>query len=190
MYKKERFVIGIMLAIIGGTIMITSLVFGIIKFANNRYDDIYTFTVKLTGQKKDSFCGSFFARKKEELSFWLKVPDRRIENRDFQLGINISDREKSIDTSWKNDFKFGYWRNSSGQGQYYHLGTYVFETNFMGSLCYKTSGTWTAPYNGALVVRRKHPMEAPYKDIVFFFTGMLFITLGLEAIAKNKKYVI
>jgi hypothetical protein len=189
MYKKEKLVLGIIVAIFGGTMMITSLVFGIIEIVNSRYDDLYTFTVKLAGQKNDAACGNFLARNKENLSFWLKVPDRRIENKDFQLSVNITDVNKAIDVTWKNDFNFGYWRNSSEQGQYYHLGTYDFKQDFNGSVCYKTSGKWTAPYNGALVIRRVRPIKISFRDLGLCSSGLLLMILGLKAILKNKHYI-
>ncbi len=189
MNTKERIVLGIMAAIFGGTVIITSLVFGIISIANSRYNDIHTFTVTLTGQKEVSACGNFTAKKNEHLSFWLKVPDRRIENRDFQLSVNISDFNKATDTTWKNDFRFNSWRNSSGQGQYYHLGTYDFKNDFTGSICYKNTGKWVAPYNGALVIRRIKPFKMPWRDLGFFLSGLLLFVLGLKTFLKNKKHI-
>lgn len=189
MYRKERIVLGIMAAIFGGTVIITSLVFGIISIANDRYDDLYTFTVRLTGQKDLSPCGYFAARQKEKLSFWLKVTDRRIENRDFQLSVKIIDYNKAIDTTWKNDFRFGSWRNGSNQGQYYHLGTYDFKNDFNGSLYYKNSGKWIAPYNGTLVIRRIKPFKIPWRDLGFFCSGLLLFVLGLKTFLSNKKYI-
>ncbi|MFH1063194.1 MAG: hypothetical protein V1747_09990 [Candidatus Omnitrophota bacterium] len=189
MYIKEKIVFGMLCAIIGGTVMITSLVFGVIQTAHSRYDDLYTFSIKLSGQKKDTACGNFVARKKEHLSFWLKVPDRRIENRDFQLSVNVTDFNKAIDTTWKNDFKLGFWRNSSEQGQYYHLGTYEFKNNFNGSICYKTSGKWIAPYNGALIIRRVKPFKISFPALGFFSAGLLLFSLVLKMFLENKKYI-
>jgi hypothetical protein len=189
MYKKERFVVGIILAIAGGTIMITSAVFGIRQIAQDRYEDLYSFSVKLTGQKKESVCGGFTAKKNEDLSFWLKVPDRRIENSDLQLEINLSDANKVTDVSWKNDFSFGFWRNSSEKGQYYHLGTQHYKSDFTGTVCYMTKGTWKAPYNGALVIRSLKPFNIPFRDLGFFCVGLLLLSVGIKGILKNKNYM-
>ncbi|MBU1086271.1 MAG: hypothetical protein KKD05_01995 [Candidatus Omnitrophica bacterium] len=186
MYKKEKLVLAVIAIIISGTVIITSFVFGIIQIAHSRYDDVYTFTIKLTGQKKDLACGNFIAAQNEHLSFWLKIPDRRIENKDFQLSVNITDNNKAIDTTWKNDFRFGSWRNGTEQGQYYHLGTYDFKSNFNGTVCYKTSGSWIAPYNGALVILRRARFKMPWRDLKFFSFGLLLFALGLKTFLKTK----
>ncbi|MBU1043040.1 MAG: hypothetical protein KJ915_01425 [Candidatus Omnitrophica bacterium] len=188
MYKKEKLVLVVIAIIISSTIMITSLVFGIIQIANSKYDDLYTFTVKLAGQKTDSACGNFIAKKNEHLSFWIKIPDRRVENKDFQLSVNITDFNRAIDTTWKNDFRFGSWRNGTEEGQYYHLGTYDFKSSFNGTLCYKTSGNWIAPYNAALVIRRKARFKMPWRDFKFFNLGLLLFALGLSTFLKNKNF--
>lgn len=169
--------------------MLTSLVFGIMQMAYSRYDDLYVFSIKLSGKRTDTACGNFIAAQNENLSFWLKVPDRRIENKDFQLSVNITDSNKAIDTTWKNNFQFGSWRNSSGQGQYYHLGTYEFKNNFNGTVCYKTSGSWITPYNGALVIRRVKPFKIPLRELGFYSAGLLLFSLVLREFLKNKKFI-
>ncbi|MFH1459572.1 MAG: hypothetical protein ABIG64_04280 [Candidatus Omnitrophota bacterium] len=184
---KERMILGIILTIIGGTILITSLVFGIIKLANGRYEDINIFSARLTAQNKKINAGTFIANANESLSFWLKVPDRRIENRDFLLSVSIEDQNNQALATWMNNFSLGSLRNSSGFGQYYGLGTHYFHNDLVANLTYKIQGQWIAPYKGYLVIRKTRPLKIPTKHILCFTLGIIIIFSGVGIIIKNKK---
>ncbi len=189
MNPKEKFILSIFVVIIGGTLLITSLVFGIISVSGGLYDDVYTFPVQLSLQNEPSIAGTFSARSEEVYSFWLKVPDRRIENKDFQLSVIIDDLASRTQTTWHNDFTFGYVRNSSGQGQYYQLGTHRFNTDFFGSLNYTAYGKWVAPYNAYLVIRKVKSLQWPKVQILLFIIGFIVILQGITSLQKNLKHM-
>ncbi|MCG2712912.1 MAG: hypothetical protein L6416_11405 [Candidatus Omnitrophica bacterium] len=187
MVPKEKFILGIFVTIVGGTLFITSLVFGIISITNGLYEDAYTFPVRLSLKNNQDIAGTFSARTDEVLSFWLKVPDRRIENKDFQLSVIIDDLTSREKTTWHSDFNLGYLRNSSGQGQYYQLGTHRFKKDFYGSLNYIAHGQWVAPYNAYLVIRRVKSLQLPKLHILLFTIGFIMLFQGINSLQKNLK---
>ena len=189
MTPKEKFILGIFVTIAGGTLLITSLVFGIISMTNGLYEDVYTFPVRLSLKNNQDIAGTFNAKADEVFSFWLKVPDRRIENKDFQLSVIIDDLGSRGQTTWHSDFTFGYLRNSSGQGQYYQLGTHRFNKEFFGSLNYIAHGQWVAPYNAYLVIRRVKSLKWPKIQIILFAIGFIVLFQGINSLQKNLKRV-
>lgn len=187
MRDKEKFILSIIITIIGGTIMITSLVFGILKITNGLYEDVFKYPVKLSLKNATETAGRFNAKTDEILSFWLKVPDRRIENQDFKLLVKINDPATNTSTSWKHDFNFGYLRNSSNEGQYYQIGTHRFLKPFNGNIDYISQGSWVPPYNAYLVVRRVKALKLPKIEIILFMIGIIIVLKGAGYIQKNMK---
>lgn len=184
---KEKFILGIFITIGGGTLLITSLVFGIFSISNGLYEDVYTFPVLLSLKNDQAIAGTFSAQMDDVYSFWLKVPDRRIENKNFQFSAIIDDLSSDTKTTWENDFSFGYLRNSSGQGQYYQLGTHRFNKPFYGSLNYISYGKWVAPYNAYLVIRKVKSLQWPKVHILFFLAGFISIFIGISSLQRNLK---
>ena len=187
MRPKEKFILGTFITIAGGTLLITSLVFGIISITSGLYEDVYTYPVLLSVKNQQDIAGTFSAQEDQILSFWLKVPDRRIENKNFKLSINIEGYITHSQKSWQSDFTFGYLRNSSGQGQYYQLGTHRFSKDFYGSLSYTAHGKWVAPYNAYLVVRKIKSLQWPKIQTLFFALGFLVLLLGINIIGRYMK---
>ena len=187
MTPKEKFILAIFVTIAGGTLLITSLVFGIFSISNGLHEDVHTFPIRLSVKNTENAAGTFRARKDEVFSFWLKVPDRRIENKNFQLKVIIDDLTSPAQTTWQSDFTFGYLRSSSWQGQYYQLGTHRFNSDFLGSLNYTANGKWLAPYNAYLVIRRVKSLKWPKLHLILFVIGFIAIFQGTNFLQKNLK---
>ncbi|MBI4845699.1 MAG: hypothetical protein HY810_04395 [Candidatus Omnitrophica bacterium] len=184
---KKKIIIGILLIIIGGTVVITNMVFGINRLISNLYEDCYVFPMRLSNQKQKAFCGIFNAKQGELLSFWLKVPDRRIENKDFDLVISLYDDKDNLVKTIPNSFNHGYFRNGSRLGQYYLLGSHQILNEFDGSLKYISSGNWVAPYNGYLVIRKTKPLFAPIQEILLCLLGVFIAWAGINLAQRNKR---
>lgn len=189
MSPREKFILGIFVTVAGGTLLITSLVFGIIYITNGLYEDVYTFPARLSLTNGQDIAGTFRAEKDQLFSFWLKVPDRRIENKNFQLSVIIDDLASRAQTTWNTDFTFGYLRNSSGQGQYYQLGTYRFNNEFYGTLKYIAQGEWVAPYNAYLVIRKVKSLNWPKLHILLFLIGFILVFQGINSLQRNLRCI-
>lgn len=188
--NKTKFTSGVLLAVIGGIISITSMVSGIIYIAGGLYKDINTFPLKLSDSEaplQEAFRTPDFPVKSNNLiSVWLKVPDRKIENKDFSITGSIREKTGKVITDFDENFKFGYFRNSYGEGQYYRLCKHYFEIDSEVYLSYTTSGEWTPPYKVALVVRQSKSFSIPMKEIVFFIIGIFILITGIGSIVKNR----
>ncbi len=183
--NKLKFIVGIFIIIFGGIIMIISLVFGIVHIAEGLYKDVYAFPVSLSISPENSKTDSFTAKKGDEFSVWLKVPDRRIENKDFKMSGFFVNQKAEVISEFKENFKFGYLRNSFGRGQYYKLGVYSFERDFQGWISYTIRGKWSPSYNGFLVIRRRKSFSFPVRETGVFVAGILLLIIGVGTVGKN-----
>ena len=168
--------------------MLVSMIFGIIYFAGAMYEDIHAFPAKLSFPSEIMETASFTAIAEDDLSIWLKLSDRQIENKDFTLQVLFLEEKGKTIADINKNFRFGYIRNSSGRGQYYKLSNHNFKNDFTGFLSYKTSGTWIPPYDGLLVIRRQNSIPLPLKHIGIFVAGFFILITGIGSIAKNKKH--
>ncbi|MBU4304297.1 MAG: hypothetical protein KJ893_01515 [Candidatus Omnitrophica bacterium] len=184
---QEKFIVAMLLIIISGTMMITSLVFGLTRFANGLYEDIYIFPARFSKLKDMETAGMFTAKKGGNLSFWLKVPDRRIENKNFSFEAAIFDHKGMKRVSYRTDFNYNQIRNNSGVGQYYLLGIHYFQSDFNGAIKYISSGIWLAPYNGSIVIRKSTLGSFPLKEFGFCVLGFLLCLKGIKIVKKCKE---
>jgi len=167
--------------------MITSLVFGIISITTGLYEDVYSFPLRLSSICTNQTAGSFNAEPDELFSFWIKLPDRRIENKDFQITTTICNSSLDKIITWKNDFKSSYLRSSSSQGQYYQLGSCRFHQKFRGFLKYSTNGSWIAPYNAHLVIRKIKSFRMPRFEMIALILGIIVLFQGINLMQQNFK---
>jgi len=177
--RGKKIISGIILLIIGGTMLITSLVFGIMEFINGKYAILYSFPISLSTLVHEKTAGIVAVPSRTLLSIWLRVPDCRIENRDFQLAVRIIDSKSQDIIAWKNIFSSNMIRNNDAEGQYYLLGMHYFNKNFLGEIQYYGKGSWVAPYNGTLVVREPRTFSMPLKKIIFLAAGIVLLAGGL-----------
>lgn len=184
---QEKFIVAIIMSIIGGTMMITSLVFGLTRFSDGLHEDIYIFPARLSKLKDMETAGLFTAKKGENLSFWLKVPDRRIENKNFSFEISIFNQKGNKKISYRTDFNYKHIRNNTGVGQYYLLGTHYFQKRFEGLIKYVSSGMFLSPYNGSIVIRKTTTGTFPFTEFGFCVLGFLLCLNGIKTIEKYKE---
>lgn len=183
--NKTKVILGILITVAGGIIMITSMVFAIIHFAGSLYKDIHTFDIMLRSAPVSATTTGFSIEEESDLSIWLKLPDRRIENKDFEIAVFLIGQNDVVVAELNEDFGFGYFRNSSGTGQYYKIGEHTFPSGFNGSLRYETKGTWVPPFNGELVLRQSSTASLPIRKIGLFVLGLFVLIVGIGTIAKN-----
>jgi len=185
--NRAKVTLGILITVAGGIIMVTSMVFAIIHFSGNLYEDIQTFNINLRTSSAPSTTTEFSIKEGKDISLWLKLPNRQIENKNFVIDISFIYGNDMVETKFNEDFSSGYFRNSSGKGQYYKIGKHLFRNSFNGYLSYKTKGKWVAPFRGALVLREDPASSFPIKQIGLFIIGIFVLVVGICTIAKNSK---
>jgi len=183
--KKGKLILGIIITIIGGVTILKGMISGIYYFSGSLYENIQQFPINLS---KASITDFFNANSDDDLSIWLKVPDRQIENKDITVIVEIIERHNNkLLSSYEEDFNFGYFRNSDGHGQYYKIGSYTFNNDIEGYLKYMKQGTWKIPYNGELVLRKSNFSFSFgfFKQIIFIAIGIVILIIGIGTIIKN-----
>lgn len=167
--------------------MIANMVAIIQHFAGTLYEDVQEFPLSWSQTDSiESRTRDFTITNKNDLSFWLKMPDRQIENKDVTLQVSLVDAGGRILTEVGEDFRIGYLRNSFGRGQYYKLGAYRFPADFKGYLRYDIGSGWVPPsHNGLLVLRRSQPFSLPIRPILIFLAGILVLVTGIGTIVRQ-----
>lgn len=183
--NKAKFTSGIVIALLGGAIMLFSMLSAIIHLTGKLYKDIRTFNINLQASRTSSVTAKFSIEKEKALSLWLKLPNRQIENKDFKIDVFLIGENDALDAKFGEDFKLGYFRNSSGKGQYYKLGSHSFPSGFNGYLRYEAKGKWAPPFKGELVLRESSASSFPVEQIKLFVAGILGLVIGISTIVKN-----
>ena len=166
--------------------MLFSMVSATIQVAGNLYEDIRTLNIDWPDSPTSSVTPKFSLVEEEPLSLWLRLPDRKIENKAFAIGVSLVGDDDLVEAEFNEDFEFGYSRNGSGKGQYYKLGSYSFPGGFNGYFRYETTGQWVPPSSGQLVLRRSSGFSIPLKQIGLFVVGIFVLLVGIGTIAKNR----
>ena len=187
--NKAKFILGIFITILGGAIMIFSMVSAIMHFVGSLHEDICIFNINLQDSPTSSATSKFYIEEEKNLSLWLKLPNRRIENKEFEIDVSLVGENDIVDAKFNEDFRFGYFRNSSGRGQYYKLGKHSFRSGFNGYFRYETKGKWVPPFNGQLVLRQSSASSFPVKQIGLFVIGIFVLVVGVGTIVKNRRIV-
>lgn len=187
--NRTKVILGILITVAGGIIMVTSMVFTIIHFAGSLYEDIHTFDINLQASSTPSRTTGFSIEAEKDLSLWLKLPNRQIENKGFEIDVFVIGKNDIVTAKFNEDFKFGYFRNSSGKGQYYKIGEHSFRSGFNGYLRYETKGKWIPPFKGKLVLRQRSTSSFPTKQIGLFVLGIFLLVVGIGTIVKNSRVI-
>ncbi|MCA9402667.1 MAG: hypothetical protein KC897_02700 [Candidatus Omnitrophica bacterium] len=178
---------GIALIIVSSFITIYGLVGGISQISGQIYRDDLVYPVSLHNPGKELQTALLSVDRNETRSFWLRVPDRRIENRDMQFQLRLIDGAGNAVADWSEDFRSGYLRNSTGRRHYYRIGQHDFTAGFTGYFRYATGGSWRPTYNGVLVLRDKGQGAVPYKFLGVIGVGVMILIIGLRQLPTSIK---
>ena len=184
--NNMKTILGILVTIAGGVVMVTCMVFAIIHVAGSLYEDVHSFDVVLPVSPESSATPLFSIKAGKLLSLWLKTPDRQIENKAFEINVSLLNENGDAQADFNEDFKFGFLRNSAGNGQFYRLGEYRFDDSFNGYFRYEVVGNWRPQYKTSLVLRETKSVAMPVKQIGGFVLGVFVLITGIGTIAKNR----
>ena len=176
---------GIATVILASLIALYGLIGGISYYAGNTYGDEVAFPVTLRRKNVVMPTAPYGVAEQVQRSVWLKVPDRQIENKDFQILVRIIDRQGETLAEMEENFRMGYLRSSAGDQQYYRLDGVEFPAGFSGYLQYVTSGEWEAPYDGTLVLRYRRKSTHPFKYGLVLAVGVMILMIGLRQIPQG-----
>lgn len=184
--NKSKFILTIAFTILGGALMLESMISGIFHFTGNLYEDFKVFGLGLQAPQAPIKTSFFYAQEGQILSVWLRFSSRRIENQNLKIAVSLIDEDENRVWEFWKDFRFDHFRNSAGKVKYFKLGDNAFKKEFRGYLQYELNGTWTPATTSALVLRISQPVPLPLKQIGFFVVGLFVLIVGLEAISQAR----
>ena len=185
--NKSKYILGIAITILGGSIVLESMISGIFHFTEKLYEDFKTYNIELQALQ-DPIKTSFFSVEEGQLfSVWLRCSTIQVENKNLKIAVSLIDEDGNIIREIQKDFRFGYFRDSAENIRYFKLGEYYFRKEFRGYLQYELDGTWTSTVTSALIVRISPPALLPLRQIGFFVVGIFALIVGIETIVKNSK---
>jgi hypothetical protein len=185
--NKSKIILGIALTILGGFIMLESIISGGSHFTEKLNEDFQVYNIELQASQAPRKTSFFSAEKDQLFSVWLRYSNRQMRNKNINIAASIVDEDENIITEFREDLQFGPFRNSSKKIRYYKLGAYDFKKEFRGYIQYELAGTWPPSETSALVLRKSPPLRLPLKQIGFFAVGIFALIVGLETISKNSK---
>lgn len=179
---------GIALIIISALITIYGIVGGVSQISAHKYRDDVVFPVTLQSPQRELQTAIFTAGADETRSFWLRYPNRRLENKDLQFRLRVVDVNGKALAEWNQDFRAGYLRDSAGRWQYYKIGQQAFGAGFKGYFHYMTAGSWRPQSDGVLVLRDKGEGAVPFKYLAVIGVGVMILVIGFRQlpVAKSK----
>lgn len=185
--NRPKLILGIAITLLGGSVMLESMLSGIFLFTGKYYGDFKTHSIELQ-ESQTPMERSFISVEEDQLlSVWLKYSDRQIDNKDFKIAVFLIDEDGNIVQKFEKDFRFGRFRNNIKKVRYNKLGDFHSSKEFRGYLRYELDGTWTPTKTSALVIRKSPPVILPFKQIGFFLAGIISLIAGIETIASNYK---
>lgn len=187
MQYKNKFIAGIFIIILGSGIMLFTMIQIIILSAGYLYKNVQEFPVTFVSDETPGQTPNFTLPVGGPFSVWLRLPDRKIENKNIIFSVYLMTSEGQTFKTFKEDFNIGYFRNSVGQNQYYRLGSFPVEEEFDGYFVYSHKGSWLPPYPGQLTVREIKGGVFPVKHILVFVLGLYLLLIGIKTINKNYK---
>lgn len=182
--NKSKFILAIVIAILGGFIMLESMISGMFHFTGELHEDFQVYSIELQASRTPLKTSFFSAEEDQLLSVWLRYSNRRIQNKNIVIAVSLIDEDENVIKEFREDFQFKPFRNSSKKIRYYKLGEYEFEKAFRGYIQYEFEGTWTPSETSALVLRKSSPVRLPLKQISFFVVGIFALVVGLETTSR------
>jgi len=169
------------LCVIGGVAMLVGFVMALINYFNTPYSVIQNIPVELSNAPVVVLANNVSIKEASNISAWLKVPGRGIENSGLTVNfIFLKDDKESIGVI---NHEFGFWSTRSGspQGQIYKLGSLNVQSEFKGDIKIMIGGEWKPPYNGTIILRENKvdviEMVLPYLAVLAI--GAVLLSLGI-----------
>jgi len=176
--SKGKLIIGLTIIVFGAGLIFTNLFVGIKEMVKGGFDEAYAFPVTFERLISQSTPG-FYLDPGEKASVWIRMPHREVENKDFSFHVTVINESGETVKQMAEDFNFGYFRSSYGQGQFYRIGTFQTKPSLRGIMIYQAGGEWAPPYGAELVLRKEIGMKASLTVIFGLMVGVTLVILGI-----------
>ena len=180
--KKPKIIAGIVIMAIGLLMINTSSIDAILDSSSKLYKELQTHNINLE-QKTETI--AFNNPDKKKISFWLGLPSRDIENKDFKIIISILDSNKKIIKGFRRDLAFKTIRQEIDNNFYYKLGDHKFGYDFEGYIKYELEGEWLPETKTILSLKENRKTSFSKNQILVALTGGIVLALGFIVLIRN-----
>lgn len=180
--NKSRVTAGIVIMAIGLLMINTSSIDAIIDSSSQLYKEVQSHNVDLE-QKSETI--AFNNEDKKKISFWLALPNRDVENKDFKMTIAILDSNKEIIKGFRRDLAFKTIRQDIDDKHYYKLGDHTFGYSFKGFIKYEIEGDWLPETNATLSLKENRKTSFSTNQILVALGGGIVLALGFVVLVRN-----
>ncbi|MDH5613343.1 MAG: hypothetical protein OEY66_12905 [Gammaproteobacteria bacterium] len=180
--NKPKVIAGIVIMAIGLLMINTSSIDAIIDSSSQLYAEVQSHNVDLE-HKSETI--AFTNKDKKKISFWLAIPNRDIENKDFKITISIFDANNEMIKGFRRDLAFKTIRQEIDNTFYYKLGDHQFGYNFDGFIKYEIEGTWLPETKTVLSLKENRKTSFSTNQIIVALTGGIVLALGFVVLIRN-----
>jgi len=180
--KKPKVIAGIVIMVIGLLMINTSSIDAIIDSSSALYSEVQSHDVDLVNKTETI---AFTNKDKKKISFWLALPNRDIENKDFKITISIFDANNEMIKGFRRDLAFKTIRQEIDNTFYYKLGDHQFGYNFNGFIKYEVEGAWQPEAKTMLSLKENRKTSFSTNQIIVALTGGIVLALGFVVLIRN-----
>ena len=183
--SKGKLLIGIFIIVFGTGLIFTNLFVGIKEMVKSGFEEAYAFPItfeRLISQNTPSF----YLDPGEKVSVWLRLPDRKAENKDFSFHVTVINEAGETVEQMAEDFRFGYFRSSYGRGQFYRIGKFRTKQPLNGIMIFQAGGEWAPDQGGELVLRKEKGAKVSLTVVFGLMVGITLVILGVMRLALKE----
>lgn len=180
--NKPRMTSGIVIMALGLFLIVSSSVDAIIDSSSNLYKQTSSFEVDLK-KKKESL--PYFQAEKEKTSFWLALPKKDIEGKNFKITVTIHDENNQLIEGFLRDFTFRTTRQEIDGNYYYKLGYFTFGYDFKGFINYEIDGDWQPATNPILSLKVNQKTAFSTTQALVSLCGGIVLAIGFIVLMRN-----
>jgi hypothetical protein len=187
--RKSKFIraIAYVIAILGGFIMLESMISGIFHFTGKLYKDFKLYTIELQASRTPQRTTYFSAKAGQRFTVWLRYATKQVGNKHIDITVSLIDEDENMIKEFEGDLRFGDFRFSRKRVRYHKLGQYCFHKAFRGYMLYELGGTWIPTETSAIVMQKSPPLRFPLRQIGFFVIGVVALIFSIDTIVKHSK---
>ncbi|MDH5388247.1 MAG: hypothetical protein OEY06_07350 [Gammaproteobacteria bacterium] len=180
--KKPKVIAGIVIMAVGLLMINTSSIDAIIDSSSHLYQETQSYNIDLE-LKTETI--AFNNPDKRKISFWLALPNKDVETKNFKIVVSILDSNKEIIKGFRRDLAFKTIRQEIDDIFYYKLGDHKFGYDFEGYIKYELEGDWLPGTKTLLSLKENRKTSFSTNQIIVALTGGIVLALGFVVLVRN-----
>lgn len=180
--NKRKVATGIIIMVIGLLMINTSSIDAIIDSSSQLYMDVESHDINL---EKKTETIVFNNKDKRKISFWLVLPDRNIENKNFKIVVSVLDSNKNFVKGFRRDLAFKTIRQEIDGNFYYKLGDHKFGYDYEGYIKYELEGDYLPETTPTLSFKENRKTSFSNNQVLVSLGGAIMLALGFIVLIRN-----